>query len=141
MGKDLKALIRLRRFEVDECQRMLGELYRAEGELNAREAQLEAAMAKEEVFAKENPDLGFTLGAYVARYLGDKEALADHRRQLEAALNDARDNLAEAYRTLKVVQISQENREKREREERDLKEQKTLDEIGLTLHRRRKEVE
>ncbi|WP_413207109.1 flagellar export protein FliJ [Rhodospirillum sp. A1_3_36] len=141
MAKDLKALIRLRRFEVDECQRMLGELYRAEGELNAREADLDAAMGKEEAFAREHPELGFTLGAYVARHLADKESLAEHRRRLEAALNDARDNLAEAYRALKVVEISQENREKKEREERDQKEQKVLDEIGLTLHRRRRPPE
>jgi flagellar export protein FliJ len=95
-------------------------------------------MVREETFARENPAMGFTLGAYVSRYLADKAALAEHRRRLDAALSDAQDNLADAFRALKVVEISQENRDRREREERDQKEQKTLDEIGLTLHRRRK---
>ncbi|GEO80212.1 flagellar export protein FliJ [Pararhodospirillum oryzae] len=136
MAGDLRPLIRLRRFEVDECRRALGELLKAEAALDAEAQALEDAHQRETTFAREHPEMGFTLGAYLAHHRARVAALAQRRQALEARIQEARDILAEAYRTLKTLEVSQENREKRERAERDSKEQKVLDDIGQERYRR-----
>ena len=50
-----------------------------------------------------------------------------------------RDEIREAYQELKTFEITQENREKREAAELERKNNAVLDEIGLTLYRRRQE--
>ena len=52
-----------------------------------------------------------------------------------------RDEIIEAYQELKTLEITQENRDKRELAELERKTNAMLDEIGLTLHRRRQEQE
>ena len=50
-----------------------------------------------------------------------------------------RDEIREAYQELKTFEITQENREKREAAELERKNNAVLDEIGLTLYRRKQE--
>ncbi|ABC21331.1 hypothetical protein F11_02705 [Rhodospirillum rubrum F11] len=142
MAKSLQTLIRLRKFEVDECRRALGELFAAEAELEARVAALEAERSREEAFARDPgvmiPGIGFTLGNFVAHYLARKAALAEQKRLLDLAIEEAREALAEAFRVVKTLEITRDQRDAREREERDRRDQAALDEIGLTLYRRRK---
>ena len=50
-----------------------------------------------------------------------------------------RDEIREAYQELKTFEITQENREKREAAELERKNNAVLDEIGLTLYRRKQD--
>ncbi len=137
MGKDLKTLIRLRRFEVDEVRRHLADLNTRQDALAAEARALEAELVREETFARNNPAMGQTLGAYVTRFLHRRQQLAERRQQLDALVAQAQDVLAEGFKELKTLELTQENRDKREQERLDRREQSVLDEIGLTLHRRR----
>ncbi len=138
--KDLQALIRVRKWEVDEKQRALAGLLRHEESVLERQAALEAEIEREVAFTADAPtEQRFTFAAYLSR--------CDHyREQLNAMLQDirrriagAQEELAEAFRRLKPFEESQKMREEAEEKELDRLEQLDLDEIGLNLHRRREQ--
>lgn len=138
-AKGLKTLIRLSKFTVDEKRRTLTTLQTREDQMLAEIRMAELQLLQEQQFASANPALAFSFPAYhrawMQRRLTMEQALVALRRQIELA----RDDLAEAFRELKTYEVTQKNREKREQEELDRKEQLFLDEVGLTMHRRRTE--
>lgn len=138
MGKDLKSLIRLGRFAVDEKRRALGELLAREEQVIEAQRHLEEDHEAQRAAAAADGDVaGFTFGAYVAAYLRRREQLARLLDAIQAEIARSRDEVAEAFRELKSYELAQATREKRERAERDRKEQAALDEIGLAQFRRR----
>lgn len=138
-AKGLKTLIRLSKFSVDEKRRTLTTLQAREDQMLAEIRMAELQLLQEQQLASANPALSFAYPAYhrawMQRRLMMEQALMALRREIEAA----RDDLAEAFRELKTYEVTQKNREKREQEELDRKEQLFLDEVGLTMHRRRAE--
>ncbi len=137
---DLQALIRVRKWEVDEKQRGLAVLLRQEESVLDRQAALEAEIKREIAFASEAPpELRVTFSAYLKR-------CDDYRDQLQAMLQEirrrilgAQEELAEAFRRLKPFEESQKMREEAEEKELNRLEQIELDEMGLNLYRRREE--
>lgn len=136
---DLKTLIRVHQFELDEKRRQLGNLLRFEQSLENRKILLAKRFKEEEEAAKSDQTAALTFGAYVDWHI-------DETKRVERALVDARqeialmrDEIREAYQELKTFEITQENREKREAAELERKNNAVLDEIGLTLYRRKQE--
>lgn len=138
---DLKTLIRVHKWELDEKQRQLGNLLRFEQALMNRRELLKQRFKDEERAANEDAVAALTFGAYVDWYVEEqdrvKRALEENRREIMIM----RDLILEAYQELKTYEITQENREKRELAELERKMNAVLDEIGLNLHRRRQEEE
>jgi flagellar FliJ protein len=138
MTKRLKSLIRLGKWTVDEKRRILGELHAREEEVIATIDAMDRQLAAEQAVANEDATgAGFTFGGFYDRHMHRRETLL---RQLEALRHEielARDDLAEAYRSLKTYETAEKQRLAREREEEGRKEQVVLDEIGQTLHRRK----
>ena len=141
MAKSLKPLIRVHKFELDEKQRALGNLLRFEQALENRKILLAKKFKEEEQAANSNQVAAMTFGAYVDWHIAENrrvdKALEDNRMEILLM----RDEIMEAYQELKTLEITQENREKRELAELERKVNAMLDEIGLTLHRRRQEEE
>lgn len=136
---DLKTLIRVHQFELDEKRRQLGNLLRFEQSLENRKILLAKRFKEEEEAAKSDQTAALTFGVYVDWHI-------DETKRVERALVDARqeialmrDEIREAYQELKTFEITQENREKREAAELERKNNAVLDEIGLTLYRRKQE--
>lgn len=140
-GKDLKTLIRVHKFELDEKQRKLGNLLRFEQALQNRKILLAKRFVEEEQAANSNSVAALTFGAYVDWHIEENKrvdrALEENRQEILLM----RDEIIEAYQELKTLEITQENRDKRELAELERKTNAMLDEIGLTLHRRRQEQE
>ena len=140
-GKDLKTLIRVHKFELDEKQRKLGNLLRFEQALQNRKLLLAKRFVEEEQAAKSNSVAALTFGAYVDWHIEENKrvdrALEENRQEILLM----RDEIIEAYQELKTLEITQENRDKRELADLERKTNAMLDEIGLTLHRRRQEQE
>ncbi len=140
-GKDLKTLIRVHKFELDEKQRRLGNLLRFEQALQNRKILLAKRFIEEEQAANSSPVAAITFGAYVDWHLEENKrvdrALEENRQEIMLM----RDEIIEAYQELKTLEITQNNRDKRELAELERKTNAMLDEIGLTLHRRRQEQE
>lgn len=138
MGKDLKPLIRIKTWNVDEKRRALAAILRQEDEVIAAQENLETELRREQQVATQNTEeVGFTYGPYAIAVIGRRAALEQRREALQVLIAEAQDELAEAYRELKTFEITQANREKREREEENRREQAIMDEIGLNLFRRR----
>lgn len=136
---DLKALIRLHKWELDEIQRKLGNLLRFEEALIKRKELIRRQYEEEERTANENQIAALTFGAYVDWYVQEKEKVEQAIEETRQEILRVRDELLEAFQELKTIEISQENREKREKEELERKMGIILDEIGLNLHRRKQE--
>lgn len=136
---DLKTLIRVHQFELDEKRRQLGNLLRFEQSLENRKILLAKRFKEEEEAAKSDQTAALTFGVYVDWHIDEtkrvERALADARQEIALM----RDEIREAYQELKTFEITQENREKREAAELERKNNAVLDEIGLTLYRRRQE--
>ncbi|WP_404384119.1 flagellar FliJ family protein [Caenispirillum salinarum] len=139
--RGLRGLIRLHKHQVDEKRRALADLERTEQEILDRQQALREEMVREQAAVREDPALGLTFGAYVQRHKERQERLAQSLANIRKAIEAARDDLSEAFKELKTYEITQANRDLREKHERDRKEQEVLDEIGLTLHRRREQAE
>lgn len=138
---ELKTLIRVHKFELDERQRKLGNLLRFEQSLENRKILLAERFGQEEAAANESPAAALTFGAYVDWHVDENRrvdrALADVRQEIL----DMREEIRAAYQELKTLEITQENRDKREAAEEERKNNNVLDEIGLTLYRRNKRAE
>ena len=141
MAKDLKALIRLQKWHVDERRKILGQLLKNEAEAMQAIKMMERQHEKEKEIASSDPMLARGFDAYLSYYMKKLKqynlALANIRRDIEIA----RDAVADEFKRLKTYEISQKNREIKEQYELDQKEQKALDEIGMNLHRQRQALE
>jgi flagellar FliJ protein len=140
--KGLSTLIRLRKWEVDEKQRALAILLRQEEGVIERQNALEAEIRAEMAFASNAPiEQRSTLAPYLKRSDQMRERLAAALQEVRRHIAVAQDNLAEAYRRLKTFEVTQKQRDTAEAKEEARLETIELNELGLTLHRRKTELE
>lgn len=123
---------------MDEKRRKLAELQRLEDELRGQIANLEEQLKIEQKAAADNPaEAGLTYANYAKQVMVRRENLQDSLSQMAHVILSAREDLAESYRELKKYEAVERNRGQRELEERNRLEQSVLDEVGLTMHRKR----
>ncbi len=137
-AKDLESLLRLHSWTVDERRRELGVLLAREEELVQFGHQMDLQFLREQKVATEDPtSAGFSFGAFAQYHRLRKEQLGRTLTALRSEIEQTRDQLADAYRQLKVYEEVQKERAKKEREEEAHKEQIAFDEIGETQFRQR----
>ena len=135
---DLHTLIRVRKWDVEEKQRALGSLLRDEERILEFQAALVRELDEEKAFAgKAEARETMTLEPYLQRWRQRRDNLASVLILLRRKIDEARDELAEAYRRLKTFEITQQQRDAAEEKEENRLEQITLDEMGIELHRRK----
>ncbi len=135
-AKGLKTLIRLARFNVDEKRRVLTALQNREDRILADIANGEKQLkVEQDLAASDATGAGFLYGAYQQAWMQRREDMQAALAQVRQQIDEARDELADAYRELKTFEVTQANREKRDRQEADRKEQIFLDEVAQTQHR------
>ena len=138
MAKDLKNLIRLHEWQVDEKRRKVGGLLRLVADLEDQARRLEEELINEQAAAAASPEeAGYLYGNYAETVIERRQRIADSIAKAEEEIAAAQDELKEAYRDLKKYEIAQDNREKREAEEEARRDQNFLDDIGLQNFRRR----
>lgn len=138
---DLKPLIRLRKYRVEEKQKVLAELFRQTELLEARKRVLFADMEREEALANSSDsiDAMFAFVAYAGRVHTEIEKLNMLLGLMEPRILKAQDEMREAFSEQKKAEIIQEKREDEEQKEIARKENTNLDEIGVEVFRRKKE--
>ncbi len=136
--KDLHTLIRLRKWDVDEKQRAVAVLLRREEAILDAQKDLAREIAQEKVFVGQAQVIQttFTFSAFLARCNMRREEQANALMQVRGLIEEAREELADAYRRLKTFEVTQEQRDVAEEKDANRLEQIELDEIGLNLHRR-----
>jgi flagellar export protein FliJ len=138
MAKNLKALIRLHKWIVDEKRRVLGELLRMLGELEQRTRDLENEVVREQKIARGAPDsAGFLYGNYAEAVIQRRERLKQSIARTEAEIEVARAELSEAYRDLKKYEVAQQVRDRRIAAETARRDQILLNDIGIEAHRQK----
>lgn len=139
MAANIKNLIRLHEWNVDEKRRKLGELLHLLGELEDQMKRLEDDLVVQQKAAAADPTLaGITYGVFAQRVILRRENLQDSIDQMGTVIGHAQDELSEAYQELKKYETVERNRQRRYELEQNRREQVMLDEIALNQHRRKK---
>lgn len=129
MVDPLKTLNRIQKFHIDEQRKILNELLKQQDVLQEQLNQLNEAFEREKEFARTNSGVG-DFGAYVKRYMQQRENLEMQLSVLQAKIEHERDIMADMFKEQKTFEIVDERRAQRRQKEADDKEQKMLDEIG-----------
>jgi len=136
MAKNLKTLIRLNEWTVDERRRELGDVLGSLESLENGLLRLRDELASEQQAVQSSPnEAGFFYGNYAAAVIQRRNHLNNGIVQMEAKVAEARERLDEAYRELKKFEIAQENRDLELAKEMGRQEQSEMDELGLQVHR------
>lgn len=139
MAANIKNLIRLNEWNVDEKRRKMGELLRLQGELEDQLKQLETDLVMQQKAAAQDPTLaGMTYGVFAKQVIQRRENLQGSIDQMEIVIGHAQDELSVAYQDLKKYETVDRNRERRREREQNRKEQILLDEVAQNQHRRKK---
>ncbi|HRK97318.1 MAG TPA: flagellar export protein FliJ [Alphaproteobacteria bacterium] len=135
---DLNPLIRLRKFRVEEKQKILADLFRQAELLEGRKRAIFEEIERERQLAESGIDIEalVTFAAYSARMASEVERLNSQLKKLDVKIERAQEDMREAFSEQKKAQIIQQRRDDEERAEIDAKESKNLDEIGIEVFRR-----
>lgn len=140
---NLKSLIKLRRHNVDEKQKALGELYRQVEQIEENKQILIERLQEERAVLDQNGTL--EMYAYFGRFSQNiqrsLERMNLEKQKIEARIAVAREDLREAFANMKRVEIVQREREAEEKKEQAAKEGREMDDIGLDGYRRKTEDE
>ena len=129
MKSALKTLTRIQKFQIDEQRKILSELPEKQDILQAQLEQLNRDFEQEKEFARNNAGVG-DFGAYVKRYMQQRENLEMQIAVLEKKIEHERDVMADMFEEQKTYEIVDDQRTKRAAKEEEQKMQKVLDEIG-----------
>ena len=138
---DLKSLIRVKRHEVEEKQKVLAEIFR---QVELREERKKELLERLESERKAVDDLGDADShAFFGRFSGvirkDTERLDAEVATLQTRVDIAQEEVRAAFADLKRVEIVDERRIAEEKVEIANKESQELDEIGIEGFRRKED--
>lgn len=134
---DLESLIRVRKYEIDEKQKLLAALYKQADDLKDQRDALEVQLAIE---SEKAHSLDAEFLRYFAPYAEDMqrkiEGVEVAREQMEKKIEFAQDDMRDAFAEMKKIEIIDERRKDELLAEIDKIEADTLDEIALDSFRR-----
>ncbi len=131
--KSRKSLIQLRRFEVDERRQTVADIETMKGELQQMVIDLERQIEVEQEKAGVSDVNHFAYPTFAKAAIVRRDNLKNSCAELETKLEEARDQLAEAFEELKKVELIEERDAERVRVHEAAKEQAELDEIGINM--------
>jgi flagellar export protein FliJ len=132
MADALAALIRLQRWTVDEGRRTVIAAMARLDQLQADARELTANIAREQACARDDEAIGLlSYAPFAQRMIAAEAALAVAIAESEAALADARDTLAAAYREQRKLERVASERQRHRAAARARREQDAIDEIAL----------
>jgi flagellar export protein FliJ len=129
--KSRETLIRLKKFQVDEKRRKVGQIETMIAEFERMAADLEREIRAEQDRAGIHDPAHFAYPTYAKAAIGRRENLKRSADELRTQLEDAKLALADAFDDLKKVELLDERDQMREREAENAVEQTELDAIAL----------
>lgn len=134
----LGSLVRVHTWALDEKRQTLGGLEELGEKLRNDLENLEAELRQEQVAATGSIEGTIAFPAFAAAALERRKRLRVSIANLDLAIEAAREEAREAYQEVKKYELVRDNHERRERDRLALRERNALDELGATLHRRKK---
>ena len=135
---DLRPLIRLIKFRLDDMRRVLAQLHNESDLLRRAIVDHDAEVVREREVARSDGESRLVFGAYLRRMSDRRDQLVAAVRDVEIRIAAATDELAEIFMEQKRLEIVQQNRIDEEMRELARKETQILDETGAIAHLRRK---
>jgi flagellar export protein FliJ len=140
-SQEMKTLIRVQSWTVDEQRRMLNQLLDREQQLIEDGRRMDRQLLAEQQVAAADPAMaGYAYVAYAKNHKVKRENIDTVLTALRQEIEVQREALAEAYRELKVLEEVKKNWVKAEKEEEARIEQIELDEIAQNLYRRQQDL-
>jgi flagellar export protein FliJ len=141
-SQEIKTLLRVQGWTVDEQRRMLNQLLDREQQLVADGERMDKQLLIEQQVAAADPAMaGHAYVAYAKAYRVRRDNLNTVLAALRVEIEQQRDVLAEAYKELKVLEQVQKSWIKAEKAEEARLEQVSLDEIAQNLYQRQRALE
>ena len=131
-----ESLIRLNRFQVDEKRRKVAEIETMMADFVRKEVELNQQIEAEQQRSGITDVNHYAYPTFAKAALGRKENLSASIEGLKLQLEDAKNDLAEAYAELKKYELLHEKERDRQAKEVSDKEQAELDEVALNMFRR-----
>ena len=135
MRIELSALIRLKKFHVDEKRRRVAQIETMIAEFDRMAVDLEREIKTEQDRAGIHDPTHFAYPTYAKAAIQRRENLTRSADELRGQLEEAKAALGEAFEELKKVELLDERDQARERAEENAREQADLDSIGLMRSR------
>ena len=132
--KSRESIIRLRRFEVDEKRQKVTDIEAMIADFSSMADDLERQIDMEQQRSGVSDVNHFAYPTFAKAAIQRRVNLQSSVAELEAKLDEARNELAEAFNELKKVEKIEERELIRERDERESTEQAEFDEIALRSH-------
>jgi flagellar protein FliJ len=138
---NLKSLVKLRKFIVEEKQKVLADLYRQIEVIEGSKNTLIDRLRRErEALGADSP---LEMFAYFGRFSQNIQRMIERlnleKSKLETRISIAQEDVREAFANMKRIDIVQKSRDRRDRQEADDKERKEFDEIAIDGFRRKEE--
>jgi flagellar export protein FliJ len=134
----LGSLVRVHTWALNEKRQKLSELEALGQKLRNDLEVLEAELQQERSAATGSAEGTLAFPPFVAVALERRKKLRVSIANLDLGIEAAREEVREAYLEVKKYELARDNYERRERDKRALRERKELDELGATLHQRKK---
>jgi chromosome segregation ATPase len=136
----LDQMLRLQKFSLDEKRRQAADLDALIERLRGDVRRLDEDVAREIEAARGNLDLERALPDYRAVMAERRERILKSISDLSAELEKLRDQIMESFSELKKTEQTIANRQQRQRNAQRRRDQIRADEVGLELHRRKKDT-
>ena len=134
----LNSMVRVHRWILDEKRQKLGDLERLTDKMREDLARLDEDIERERLIAKASYEAGSSYSAFVVAAKQRRKKLEHSLENLEREVGLARQEVGEAFQELKQFETARNKAVEREETERQRREQLALDEMGVSLYRRRK---
>jgi len=135
--KGMAGMIRLHKWQLDERRRNLVELENMRDDLVAKLQGLQDELVAEQKKAAEAPVVSITYGGYAQQVMTRRQNIKQSIMETDAAIEEMKDQVAEAFKELKKYEIVEQREREREVTARSRRQQNDLDELALQMHRRR----
>ena len=129
--KSRETLIRLKKFQVDERRRRVGQIEKMISEFERISGDLDRDIKTEQDRTGIHDPSHFAYPTYAKAAMQRRENLKRSADELKVQLDDAKAALGEAFEEMKKVELLDERDQARERAEVDAREQAALDAIGI----------
>ena len=138
---NLESLIRLRKHNVDEKQKILAVLYSKASNLENTKDSLQTSLETERNALKQDapPEMLSYFGAFAQAVIDDIDRIEQDLKELEVRIDVAREKVREAFADMKRVEIVSRKRKEEEKKEQNTKETNELNDIGIEGFRRNNE--
>lgn len=141
MNGALSNLIRVHRWTLDERRRTLVDLERLAEKLEGDLLALDEELERERQAAVRAPEMAFTYPAFASAARQRKEKIQRSIAEVAKEIDRARQQVEASFQEVKKYELALDAAERRKKELLKRREQAALDEMGLSLHLRRKASE